>query len=68
MSTCTHPRAITKRYVGSTDTYQTCPDCWEVFGGEETRTKRRLIGAAARANVTEMDEVFGVVDLRSRRA
>lgn len=58
---CAHERAVTKRYVGSKQTYQYCPDCMETFGGEETPEKKRLIAAAARANVTEQDEVEGRV-------
>lgn len=48
MSVCTHPRAVTKTYVGSTDTYEYCPDCMETWGGEETPQKKALIAAAAR--------------------
>lgn len=46
---CTHQNAVTKKYVGSSDTYQFCPDCWETFGGEETPQKKKLIEDAARA-------------------
>lgn len=58
---CIHPKAETKRYVGSTETYQYCPDCMTTFGGEETPAKKALIAAAAAANITEQDEVEGYV-------
>ena len=52
MSTsCQHPKAVTKRYVGSTETYQYCPDCMTTFGGEETPAKKALIAAACHADV-----------------
>lgn len=44
---CKHPKAQTKRYVGSTETYCYCPDCMETWGGEETPAKKALIAAAA---------------------
>lgn len=50
MSPCSHPHAITKKYVGTSDEYQYCPDCWETFGGEETPAKKALIRAAAMAD------------------
>lgn len=53
---CDCKRAYTKRYVGSTDTYQFCPDCFRLSGGEETPEKRALINDAAYAEVTEADE------------
>ncbi len=62
---CAHPRAVVKKYVGSTDTYNYCPDCLETWGGEETPAKKALIRAAARADVTEQDEVEGRVLIRS---
>jgi hypothetical protein len=52
-------RAVVKRYVGSTETYDYCPDCLETWGGEETPAKKALIQAACDANVTEQDEVEG---------
>ena len=51
---CAHPKAITKTYVGSTDTYEFCPDCYETFGGEETPAKKALIRAAAMAEEREL--------------
>lgn len=50
MVTCTHPNAVTKKYVGSTETYKFCGDCYETFGGEETPAKKALIRAAAMAD------------------
>lgn len=50
MSDCLHPNARTKKYVGSTETYQYCPDCFETFGGEETPAKKELLRAAATAD------------------
>lgn len=47
--TCTHDKAVTKRYVGSTETYEFCPECFETFGGEETPRKKALLRDAARA-------------------
>lgn len=58
---CTHLRAVTKRYIGSEQTYRYCPDCLQTWGGEETAAKRALIRAAAEADVTEQDEVEGRV-------
>lgn len=52
-----------KRYVGSTDTYFFCVECSHTYGGEETPRKKALIAAAARANVTEDDEVYGYIRL-----
>jgi hypothetical protein len=51
---CKHENARTKRYVGSDQTYQFCPDCWETFGGEESPAKKKLIAEAAKAQ-----ELFG---------
>ena len=51
---CKHKNAVTKTYVGSTETYQFCPDCGETFGGEETPAKKQLIADAAAA-----EEAFG---------
>lgn len=51
---CKHENTVTKPYVGSTETYQFCPDCWETFGGEETPAKKQLIADADAA-----EEVFG---------
>lgn len=45
---CRHPRAETRKYVGSEKTYKFCPGCWETFGGEETPAKKALVAAAAR--------------------
>jgi hypothetical protein len=45
---CKHPKAQTKKYVGSQETYCYCPDCMETWGGEETPAKKALIAAAAR--------------------
>jgi len=42
-------------------TYKHCPTCFETWDGEETPAKKALIQAAARANVTEQDEVEGLV-------
>jgi hypothetical protein len=53
---CEHPKAVTKRYVGSTKSYQYCPDCLSTWGGEETAAKKTLLNDAARADVTELDE------------
>lgn len=47
---CTHPKAQVKRYVGSTDTYNYCPDCMHTWGGEETPAKKALLRAAAMAD------------------
>lgn len=65
-TSCQHPRAVVKRYVGEPEgapnsTYNYCPDCMETWGGEETPAKKALIRAAARADVTEQDEVEGRV-------
>jgi hypothetical protein len=46
---CKHERALTKRYLGSEETYQFCPDCWETFGGEEGPAKQRMLADAAQA-------------------
>ena len=46
---CAHPNATTKRYVGSAETYQFCPACFETWGGEETAAKRELLASAAAA-------------------
>jgi hypothetical protein len=51
---CKHENAVTKRYVGSEETYQYCPDCWETFGGQETPAKKQLIADAA-----EAQELYG---------
>ena len=56
MSKCQHTNAVTKTYVGSTDTYQYCLDCWETFDGEETPAKKALIAVAA-----EAEERYGVL-------
>jgi len=56
---CTHRRRHEKSYVGSLETYFYCPDCLETWGGEETPAKKALIASAARAQVTEQDEVEG---------
>lgn len=56
---CAHPAPQVKRYVGSTETYSYCADCLATWNGEETPRKKAFIGAAARANVTEQDEVEG---------
>lgn len=48
MRKCDHPRARVKRYLGSTETYSECPDCWETWGGQETPQKKALLTAAAR--------------------
>jgi hypothetical protein len=53
---CAHPRAVTKRYLGSPETYEYCPDCLHTWGGEETPAKKALIDAACRAGVGELDE------------
>jgi len=45
---CLHPKAQTKKYVGSTETYHYCPDCMTTWGGEEGPRKVALIAAAAR--------------------
>lgn len=47
MDHCSHPNAQEKKYVGSTETYFSCPDCFETWGGEETPAKKALIAAAA---------------------
>ena len=52
---CTHQNTITKKYLGSSDTYEFCLDCLEAFGGEETPTKKALIRCSAQA-----DDLFGV--------
>jgi hypothetical protein len=57
---CEHAK-IRKRYVGSTESYEYCPTCTEVSGGEESAKKRVLVDAACAADVTERDEVDGVV-------
>ncbi len=49
-SDCSHPHAVVKRYVGSSDTYSYCPDCFSTWGGEETPEKKALIAAAALAD------------------
>ena len=63
MSTCSHPHPVTKKYVGSTETYQYCPVCFETWGGEETPAKKKLIAAAALADdlgiSSEQEEVAG---------
>lgn len=57
---CTHPKAVVKTYVGTTETYHYCPSCFETWGGEETPAKKALIRAASEANVSELDEVEGL--------
>jgi len=49
MADCQHPKAQTKRYVGTQETYHYCPTCLSTWGGEEGPRKRSLIAAAARA-------------------
>jgi hypothetical protein len=58
-TTCAHAAAVTKKYVGSSETYRYCPACMTTFGGEETPAKKKLIADAAAAGVTEQDEVDG---------
>lgn len=58
---CAKTQAVVKTYVGSTDTYNYCPNCLHTWGGEETSAKKALIRAAARADVTEQDEAEGLV-------
>lgn len=58
---CTHKNAVVKRYVGSTETYNYCPDCWETFGGEETKAKKALLAAAVASDPGEQGEVEGKV-------
>ena len=57
---CEHVK-IRKRYVGSAESYEYCPTCIEISGGEETVAKRAMVDAACAADVTERDEVDGVV-------
>lgn len=56
-----HSHRVVKRYVGSTEIYYYCPDCLATYGGEETWSKKALISAACRADITEKDEVEGAV-------
>jgi len=46
---CSHPKAQTKHYVGSSEIYHYCPDCMMTWGGEEGAAKNALIAAAAKA-------------------
>jgi hypothetical protein len=46
---CLHSNAVAKKYVGTTETYFFCVDCFATFGGEETEAKKALIKAAATA-------------------
>jgi hypothetical protein len=56
VTTCSHPAPVTKTYIGSTTTYQYCPDCLGTFGGEETPAKKALIRIAAIA-----EERYGIL-------
>lgn len=53
---CEHLKAVTKRYVGSAETYEYCPECGATWGGEETPAKRALIAGAVLAAISEEDE------------
>lgn len=55
---CDHAVSVEKKYVGG-GTYRYCSTCMATFGGEETPAKKALVDAAARAGVTEQDEVEG---------
>lgn len=59
---CNEP-ARKKSYVGGQGTYYMCSSmqCMHTFGGEESDAKKALIAAAAKAGVTETDEVEGRV-------
>jgi hypothetical protein len=65
---CDHGNAVEKRYVGSTDSYRYCPDCWATWGGEETQTKRALLSDAARLeellSPEELDGLEPTIDPR----
>lgn len=60
---CGSPKAVIKTYVGSTETYNYCPEmtCLHTWGGEETPAKKALIAAACQADISEQNEVEGEV-------
>lgn len=65
MNPCKHPNATIKKYVGSQDTYNYCPDCFATWGGEETQAKKDLIRDAAEYDDRDpylfADEFLGIM-------